>query len=107
MKKPDYVAKMENLFSDRRKFRIVPHDPTPARLNSLQKYLKKLQKRGEITEDVFKGLRPQNAKPARAHGLPKTHKEYTDLPPFRPVIDTIGTTHSKIFVLDTQTFIYE
>ena len=96
MKKSDYVAKMENLFSDRRKFKIVPDDPTPARLNSLQRYLKKLQKRGEITEDVFKRLRPQNAKPARAHGLPKTHKEYTDLPPFRPVIDTIGTTHSKI-----------
>ena len=37
-----------------------------------------------------------NAKPARAHGLPKTHKEYEELPPFRPVIDTIGSTHYKV-----------
>ena len=87
---------MEHLFADRSKFRIVPDDPTAARLNSLQKYLKKLHKRGEITQEVFNRIRPKNAKPARAHGLPKTHKEYEDLPPFRPIIDTTGTAHSSI-----------
>ena len=96
MKKTDYRKQMEELFSDRTKFKIVSKDPTPTRLNSLQKYLKKLQKRGEISDEVFKTLRPKNAKSARAHGLPKTHKRYVNLPPFRPVIDTIGTTHSQI-----------
>ena len=96
MKKSDYVDKIEHLFSDRQKFKTIPTDPTPTRLNSLQRYLKKLEKREEITEEIYKKIRPMNAQPARAHGLPKTHKEYEDLPPFRPVIDTIGSTHYKV-----------
>ena len=70
MKKSDYRNEMENLFADRRKFKVVSEDPTATRLNSLQRYLKKLQKRGEISEDLFKKIRPMNGKPARAHGLP-------------------------------------
>lgn len=34
---------------------------------------------------------PKTAKPARAIGLPKIHEKYTDLPKFRPAIDTIGS----------------
>ena len=34
MKKMDNVMKMEILFSDHRKFKIVPDDPTPTRLRS-------------------------------------------------------------------------
>ena len=41
-------------------------------------------------------MRPQHAKPARAHGLPKTQKEYEHLPKFRPIIDTTGTTHYNV-----------
>ena len=104
IKKSDYNTQMESLFADRSKFRIVSEDPTPTRLNSLQKYLKKLQKRGEITQEVFNRIRPKNAKPARAHGLPKTHKEYEAMPSFRPIIDTTGTTHSSIGKYFTNEF---
>ena len=38
-------------------------------------------------------MRPQNAKVARAHGLPKVHKQFDKVPPFRPIIDTTGSTH--------------
>ena len=38
-------------------------------------------------------MRPKNAKPARASGLPKIHKDFDILPPFRPIIDTTGTPH--------------
>ena len=34
-------------------------------------------------------IRPTSTQPARAHGLPKIHKSFDTLPPFRPVIDTI------------------
>ena len=37
-------------------------------------------------------LRPKSARIARAHGTAKIHK----LPPFRPIIDTIGTTHYEV-----------
>ena len=33
---------------------------------------------------------------ARAHGLPKIHKKYDDLPKFRPIIDTTGTVYSTV-----------
>ena len=41
-------------------------------------------------------IRPKNAKPARAHGLPKIHKEFSNIPKFRPIIDATGTTHCLV-----------
>ena len=38
-------------------------------------------------------MRPQNAKPAKAHGLTKTHKPFSTIPKFRPIIDTTGTPY--------------
>lgn len=72
------------------------NDPTITRMKSLQSYLRKLHKRGEITDEEFTKLKPRNAKPARAHLLPKIHKEFNNLPKFRPIIDTTGTTHSSV-----------
>ena len=31
--------------------------------------------------------------PAGAHGLSKIHKEFLNVPKFRPIIDTTGTSH--------------
>ena len=39
---------------------------------------------------------PKNAKIGRAHGSAKVHKEFTRIPPLRPIIDTIGSTHYGI-----------
>ena len=39
---------------------------------------------------------PKNVNQARAHGLPKTHKGFTDIPKFRPIIDTIATNHCLV-----------
>ena len=96
LKRLDYVNKIDHLFSDRDKFRKLSADPTPTRLSTLQSYLLKLYNRGEISDEVYKRVRPKNAKPARAHGLPKTHKSFDVLPSFRPIIDTTGTTHYEI-----------
>ena len=37
-------------------------------------------------------MRPKNAKPARAHGLQKIHKTFTNFPRFRPIMDTTGSS---------------
>ena len=94
--KDDYMKSMNDLFSDRRKFKPIRKDPTHTRLNSIQRYLRTLVNRGELDKDTYKTIRPQNAKPARAHGLPKIHKAYDRLPKFRPIIDTTGTTHYSV-----------
>ena len=65
-------------------------------MKSLQIYLRTLLKTNEITKDEFDMIKPKNAKPARAHGLPKIHKEFSNIPKFRPIIDTTGTTHCLV-----------
>jgi hypothetical protein len=45
---------------------------------------------------LTKNIRPQSTRPARAHGLPKTHKSFDNLPSFRPIIDTTGTAYQLV-----------
>jgi hypothetical protein len=47
----------------------------------------------QINEEEYKLLYPKNAKVGRAHGSAKIHKEFDRIPPLRPIIDTIGSTH--------------
>ena len=55
--------------------------------------LQLIYQRGEINETEMKEMRPKTAQVGRAHGLPKIHKKYTDLPSFRPIIDRRNTPH--------------
>ena len=38
-------------------------------------------------------MKPKNVKLARVHGLPKIHKEYSNIPKFRPIVDTTATSY--------------
>ena len=57
----------------------------------MQKYLNTLFNRGEISNDEKKSIRPKFAQIGRSNGLPKTHKKFEDLPPFRPMVDFTNT----------------
>ena len=50
MNKVDYHDAMNQLFSDKTKFKIIKNDPTLIRLKTVQNYLNNLCKRNEITE---------------------------------------------------------
>ena len=65
-------------------------------LSTLQNCLKSLFKQGELTEEQYKNLRPQNARAGRAHVLPKIHKTFTVLPTFRPIVDTTSTCYYNV-----------
>ena len=52
--------------------------------------------RGEISNSEYDNMRPISTQPARAHGLPKIHKSFDSLPPFRPIIDTTGTAYQPV-----------
>ena len=71
MNKADYHDAMNQLFSDKTKFKIIKNDPTLTRLKTVQNYLNNLCKRNEITEAEKKQMRPMSAQLGRAHGLPK------------------------------------
>ena len=45
-------------------------------------------------------MRPQPASFSPANGMPKTHKHFTDLPTFRPIIDTTTTPRGVTRVLE-------
>ena len=93
LNKEDYTNSMENLFTDKTIFKQLDSGPTIIRLSSLQSYLRKLKNNNEITVAQFQAIRPQNARPAKATGLPKIHQQFNNLPSFRPIIDTTGSAH--------------
>ena len=96
IKKSEYIDYLSAIFSDATKFRKLEHDPTFTQLNSLQRYLRTINKRNEIDDSTYEHIRPQSTRPARAHGLPKTRKSFDVLPPFRPIIDTTGTAYQPL-----------
>ena len=96
LNKKDYYDSLNKIFYDTSKFNEVNNDTTLTQLNSLQTFLRKLEKRNEITSEDYSFMRPKFAQPARAHGLPKVHKVFENLPPFRPIVDTTNTVYSSV-----------
>ena len=60
------------------KFKIIQNDSTFTRLKTVHNYMNDVSKHNEITE----------AQLGRAHGLNKNHGAFTNIPKFRPIIDT-------------------
>ena len=94
--KTEYNLAMKRLFSDRSKYKVIQKDPTLTKLKTVQNYVNTMFKRNKISEEEKKQLRPMAAQLGRAHGLPKTHKAYVNLPSFRPIIDTNYTPYYNI-----------
>ena len=63
----DYCQSLEHLFIDKNNFKQTYRGPTMTQLSTSQNYLMLLIKRGELTEEQYKKLRPQNARARRAH----------------------------------------
>ena len=90
--KADYVEKMMHILDDTTKFsRLGPcesHDNTARKETSLQTFLRKLNKDGEISDEVYQQIRPTGSVRPRMYGVPKVHKEGT---PLRPILSMIGS----------------
>ena len=89
----EYNLPMKNLFSDQSEFKVIQKDPTLTPLKTVQNYVNTMLKRNKISEEEKKQLRPMAAQGGRAHGIPKTHKAYANLPSFRTIIDTTCTPY--------------
>ena len=92
----DYYQSLEHLFIDIKKFKQIDRDPTLTQLSTLQKYLRILYNRGELTEEQFKKVHPKNARVARAHALLKIHKTYMNLPKFRAIVGTTSSCYYNV-----------
>ena len=96
LNKVDYQDAMNQLFSDKTKFKIIKIDSTSTRLKTVQNYLNNLCKRNEITEAGKKQMRPMSAQLGFAHSLPKIHKAFANILKFCPIIDTTNMPCYKI-----------
>ena len=59
----------------------------------LKNYLRNLVKLGGISKVEFDQIRQKNAKPTKAHSIPKIDKTFTNIPSFIPIKDTTGSIH--------------
>ena len=84
---------MTELISDQKKFRKLKEDPTLEREKSLQRTLRKINKKYIFSDIEYSNLYPKGTKPARLYGTTKIHKAFLpgSLPPFRPIVSSIGT----------------
>ena len=94
--KTEYNLAIKKLFADSSKFKVIQKDPTLTQLKIVQNYVNTMFNRNEVSEEEKKQLRRMAAQLGRAHGLPKTHKAYANLPSFRPIIDTTSTPYYNI-----------
>ena len=62
----------------------------------MQTFLNTSQKRNKITLEDKNLMRSKFAQIGHAHGLPKIHKDYQDIPPFRSIVDRTSTPHYGI-----------
>ena len=66
------------MFDDRKKFQVLNHNPTLTNLATVCNYIQRIYKCGKINEAEVKV------------------QKYTDLPSFRPIIDTTNTLHHGV-----------
>ena len=87
------LKRHQKKLDNRLNLKSLEKDSTITRMTTLQNYLRNLCNRGEISKIEFDQMRQKNAKPARAHGIPKIHTTFTNIPKLRPIIDTTGSSH--------------
>ena len=93
---------MESLFNDISKFTLLQEywvfkiGTSLRNPSSVQIYLNALHKRNRITLEDKKLMRPKFAQLGRPQGLPKTPKDYQDIPPFFHIVDTTSTPYYGI-----------
>jgi len=93
LNKADYNTSLMSIISDTNKFKLLEDDPTLKREGQLKRFLLKLKKNYKdfFSTKEYDRIYPKGSVPARIYGLPKMHKTFVSVPPFRPVVSSIGT----------------
>ena len=93
--KTKYISSLLKLISDKSKFSEIKESPSKFttriedKVNSL---LRKLKKKGSITENLYKKMYATGTGPGILYGLPKTHKSnFSTEFPLRPIFNSCNT----------------
>ncbi|BHF66756.1 hypothetical protein SprV_0200977800 [Sparganum proliferum] len=95
MNRSDYVAKIQSILSDQKKFKKVDKekDCTDEVEAKLTECLRRLHTEGYISDRELEHLRPVGTHIPRLYGLPKIHKEGL---PVRPILDMRNSPYHAI-----------
>ena len=92
LSRSDYNDKMLSILCDESKFKrlgpVSTDDKTSSVETSLQNFLWRLSKNGEIADDVYREIRPTGSTRPRIYGVPKVHKAGA---PLRPILSMTGS----------------
>lgn len=96
----DYIDEANRQLSQSAFYKKIKNDPTKKHSDEISKALRSMFNNGELDEDNFSGLLPENPRAGLFYLLPKIHKEGI---PGRPIINCIGHPTEKIsHFLDLQ-----
>ena len=84
---------MKLLISDETKCRMLSHNPTKSRENSLISFLWGLKRVGIIDEATYRKIFPCGSNAGVFYGLPKVHKTGC---PFRPIVSSVNTYNNNV-----------
>ena len=89
----DYIEKLENILSDKTKFKLLEKDPTISRENALTVLLRQIKSEDYLTKQEYQFIKPVGSVSARLYGLPKVHKTNT---PLRPIVSCINSYNYRL-----------
>lgn len=87
IKNSEYIEKLENIFTDDKKYELIRKDPSRQILLKIQDLLKTWKNRRFITLKTFTNMYPSSSQLPRAYGFLKLHKIDK---PIRPVVSSIN-----------------
>ena len=88
MDKSEYFDKMNHLVEDRKTYKELDSDPTPALVRRLNNKLLELEKKKHLNGYQYKRLRCSAPQSPKLYGLPKLHKPQI---PMRPIVSFCGS----------------
>ena len=95
MNKSDYEDACLNLLNDPTFYEELDHDPNEDYKEVIAKEVEQLYQQGHIT-DFQKSTLLQGDQTPNLYGLPKTHSQYTNFPPLRPISNGHSSCTAKL-----------
>jgi hypothetical protein len=93
MDRDKYLTEAHRQMSDESFYKTLQSDPTEEFSTKITETLQKIYDKGEVGDNVFETLCPNNCRPGQFNLLPKIHKK--DMPG-RPTVSVIGHPTEKI-----------
>ena len=91
-----YNEAIVDMLGDKRFYKEVEEDLNPVFERDVDKIVSTMQCLGYVSIQEAEYLAPRNSRTPDFYGLPKVHKKFKDIPPFRPIVSGCDSCCEKI-----------